>query len=163
MSNTNRHRARSSAASRRELRALLHNPPPATGLSEPGPEWYRVYTRRICRYLLRSLDDSEMRAWEVAFTALHEMVACAWASRPHDAVGLGDVEAWSQVSAEEHLAVAQVLTMMPESIDVSVFVPHMRGFLRQVVSEGGIDPRDAERLDHEYAMFDPTELPRAVA
>lgn len=154
---------RSLARARKELKTLLRNPPPVTDLPEPGYRWHRLYTQRICRYLLDHLDDEEMMDWEIAFTGLHEMVGCAWGWRPADAEGLGDVEAWAQFSVERHLTIAHVSTLMPDWVDVMLLVPHMRGFVRFLHRDGAIRDEDAERLDHEYAMFDPTEAPRAVA
>lgn len=159
---TRSHR-RSLARARAELRALLRSPPRPVGLGPQGPAWHRLYTRRICRYLLEHLDDAEMRAWEVAFTGLHELVAQAWAARPRDPHALREREAWRDVSAFQHFVDAYVLTQLPPGIDVALLVPHMRGFLRFLEAEGAIDATDAERLDHEYATFDPTEPPRAVA
>jgi len=154
---------RSLRRARADLRALLRAPPRAVGLGPQGSRWHALYTRRICRYLLEHLDDAEMRAWEVAFTGLHELVAQAWAARPRDPHALREVEAWRGVSAFQHFALAHVLTLLPQGFDLALLVPHMRAFIRSLEAEGAVDATDADRLDQEYAVFDPTEPPRAVA
>ena len=154
---------RSARRARRELRRLHDDPPPCVGLGPQGPQWYVRYTRRICRFLLDHLEEHELRDYEIPFTALHEMVACAWAARPRDANALREHEAWRDVAAAEHLAVACSITMLPAWVDPIALVPLMRRFARFLGEDGAMDPTDAERLDFEYAMFDPTEAPVAVA
>ncbi|MCB9598579.1 MAG: hypothetical protein H6719_38040 [Sandaracinaceae bacterium] len=133
-----------------------------TDLSAPDAQWHRVYTRRICRYLLEHLDDEHMMVWEVPFTALHEMVGFAYSWRSEDAEGLGDVEAWALVRAPAQFAMALRITRMPDWVDLTRLLPHMRGFIRYLVGEGAISEADADRLDHEYAELDPAEAPHEV-
>jgi len=162
MTDSNRFR-RSARRARRELRRLLRSPPPCRGLGPQGPQWYLRYTRRICRFLLDHLEDHELRDYEIPFTALHEMVACAWAARPRDPDALREHEAWAAFAAADHLVIAHSYTLMPSWVDPITLVPLMRGFVRFLAADGAMAAIEAERLDFEYAMFDPTEAPVAVA
>lgn len=122
-------------------------------LEGPMMDWIRRYHPILCDYLESHLEGRrELRAWKVAYTALHEMLGGVW-NQPGflDGGGRSDEAIWSTFDptyfVEVHLPTSLMFsTLLPLGFLPEAFEHHYVGFLRYLGQRGVMTRDHAEAL-----------------
>ena len=143
-----------------EILAAKHDrrPPITAG---PLGEWLQRNHALLCDYLIAHLDGlPELRAWIVAYTALHELLGAVWlqprsAGEPHPSAP-ADPELWASFDAgtfvEVYLPVMAPFSLLPEDFSPRGFHHHYEGFFHFAAHRGLMRPHDADRLAAELRL-----------
>lgn len=139
-------------AAREELSKVRREPMPTHPEFPPDDThrwWYERYTPLLCDFMCEEMADEELGRWREPFTALHEMMAEAYATwTSTDAVS--DRDAWERFDPNRHLLMGSLITLQPPHVDILDFVPLFQRFTRYLGRLGLIPGGAVERILRQY-------------